>query len=396
MSRSLIDVFASATLYLGPGQVLLRSRGSLHAATPAEPGWAGAMAALRILLDNPKPRGRVAVVVSSHFAPLWLLPGAPTRLNHEETRGWVDSQVTERFGELAPNWCLAFRPAVSGEPILASGIDAGHWAELLELLRQSGLTVIAATPWPALALARYGGRGTARLALVEQGRITLVSRERGVAVKLDSARGEPGALTDLLTRAALVDGLGDAPLELVGCGMAGDWSGARVLANTHDIALLTGHASPDFLQTRPRTPLVAWLLLAVGLGLAVFYGQHYATLTEKLAAISLTVPAAPASLHTLRVVAESPAPVRPWGELLDRLETLRPESIALLSLQGDALRGAVQIRAQARSEADMLDWLKTLRGEPGFRDASLTHHEVQEEEGRHPVSFELQLGWGTR
>ena len=43
----------------------------------------------------------------------------------------------------------------------------------------------------------------------------------------------------------------------------------------------------------------------------------------------------------------------------------------------------------------MLDWLKILRSEVGFNDVILTHHEILEEEGRHPVLFDLQLGWGN-
>ena len=397
MSPSWTDLFSRATLYLGPEQVLLRVGGRVHAATPDQPGWAGALAALQGLLDRHKPRGRVALALSAQFAPLWLLPGAPTRLSYEETRGWVESQAAERFGDLAAGWRLAFRPGAAHEPILASGIDAGHWAELLHTLNQAGLKPVAASPWPALALARHGGRGTARLALAEPGRTSLVSVRRGIAVALDSACGEPGALVDLTTRAALVDGLGAAPLLLVGCGVAGDWKVDRVLANTPETALPSGPGAPDFLQTRSRPPLAAWLLLAAGLGLAALAGQRYATLSDQLAAIAQPEAAVPATPRAVKVVAADAAvPARPWRDLLDRLELQRPKQIALLSLRGEALRGEARITAQARSEADMLAWLKTLRTEAGFKDAELTHHEIQDEEGRHPVFFEVQLGWGGR
>jgi len=397
-------MFAKAILYLGPVQVLLRTPGALHAAVPGEPGWAGALAALQSLLQEHKPRGRVAVLLSSHFAPLWLLPGAPTRLNFEETRGWVESQAAERFGDLAANWRIAFRPAPAGEPILATGIDAGHWAELLRTLTAAGLSTDSVTSWPALALARYGKsgrRGTTRLALVESGRLTLVSLARGKPVALDSVRGEslPAALADLAARAALVDGLGDAPLLLVGTGVPGDWGGARVLANAPETATLSGYREPDFLQTRPRPPLAAWLLLAAGLGLAALAGARYTALAEQLAVLSfpatVTEAAVSAKSRGMRIVASPDIPARPWGDLLNRLETQRPKQIALLSLRGDALRGEVRITAEARTAADMLAWVKALRT-AGFTDASLTHHEVQDDEGRHPLRFELQLGWGGR
>jgi len=404
VSRSWADLFTPAILYLGPDRVLLRARrlssagfqpASLHQALPSTPDWAGAQAALQSLLQAHKPGRRMAVVLSSHFAPLWLLPGAPTRLNYEETRGWVESQAAERFGDLAANWRLAFRPAPAGEPILASGIDAAHWAELLHTLAQAGCAAASVTSWPALALARYGKsgkRGTARLALAESGRLTLASLLRGEVVALDSARGEPSALADLLARAALVDGLGDAPLLLVGSGVVGDWGGARVIANAPEAAVLSGRTEPDFLQTRPRPPLAAWLLLAAGLGLAALAGTRYATLEEQLARLSVPETGIAAKPRPERGVVATPA--RPWSDLLNRLESQRPQQIALLSLRGDAARGDARITAEARSAADMLAWFDSLRA-AGFGDATLVQHEVQLEAEQQPVRFEIRLDWGT-
>lgn len=401
MSPSWADLFTPATLYLGPDRVVLRARrlssagfqpASLHQALPSTPDWAGALAALQTLLQTHPQRGRVAVVLSSHFAPLWLLPGAPTRLNHEETRGWAESQAAERFGELSANWRLAFRPAPVGEPLLASGLDSGQWAELLHTLTGAGLVAASVTSWPALALARYGGRATARLALLESGRLTLASLASGKVVALDSARGEPEALAGLLARAALIDGLGDAPTLLVGTGVVGDWPGTRILANAPETAVLSGRAEPDFLQTRPRPPLVAWLLLAAGLGLAALVGARHATLTEQLA--TLTVPETPVAAKPRPERGMVATPARPWGELLNRLESQRPKQIALLSLRGDAARGDARITAEARSAADMLAWFDSLRA-AGFGDATLVQHEVQLEAEQQPVRFEIHLDWGT-
>ncbi|MDD5391048.1 MAG: hypothetical protein PHD37_17055 [Gallionellaceae bacterium] len=401
MSRSWADLFTPATLYLGPDRVVLRARGgrltageapaSLRQVLPLTPGWPGALAALQNLLDTHQPSGRVAVVLSSHFAPLWLLPGAPTRLNHEETRGWVESQAAERFGELSANWRLAFRPAPVGEPLLASGLDSGQWAELMHTLTGAGLGIASVTSWPALALARYGKSGTARLALLESGRITLASLQRGALVALDSTRGESEALAGLLARAALVDGLGVAPSLLVGAGVAGDWPGVRVLANAAETAVLSGRAEPDFLQTRPRPPAAAWLLLAAGIGLTALVGARQATLAEQLATLTVTAPPAVAKPRPERGIVATPA--RPWGELLNRLESQLPKQIALLSLRGDAARGEARITAEARGTADMLAWFDSLRA-AGFGDATLVQHEVQLETERQPVRFEIRLDWG--
>jgi hypothetical protein len=398
---------ADARLYLAPERALLRVGGALHTAEVAEAGWPGALAAAKELLRQHKPRERIVVVLSSHYAPLWLLPGAPTHLGHEETAGWVANQAGERYGELAVDARLAFRAAPVGEPILASAIESVRYTELLRLLADSGLTVDALVSWPALALARHGGRASARLALAEPGRLTLVSLQRGAPVALDAARGEQPEklLADLLARARLTDGLGNAPTLLLGLGGGGsgggngggnEWRNARVLGNSPELALLPGRCEPDFQQVRARPALAGWLLLAAGIGFAALAGQRYVALAEA------SQPAAHGQV--IQVIGHfstgiQPAyqpPPRPWKDLLDRLESQRPKNIALLSLRADAGRGDVRIEAEARDEAAMLAWLKTLRAQAGFHDATLARHEALEGAGGHPVSFELHLSWGPR
>lgn len=399
MSLSWADWRSTGSLYLGPGQVVLRSGGTTATRVPATPDWAGALAALQNLAQEHHLSGRFSVALSSHFAPLWLLPAPPTRLDFAETRGWVAAQVAERFGDLAAGWRLVFRPAPAGAPILASGIDAGHWAELLQTLARAGLTASRVAPWPALALARRSGRGSARLALLEVGRLTLASLARGEVIALAGTRGEAAQLPELTARAALVDELGDVPLHLLATGISGDLlanPGAdRVLANTPDAALPGGPCELDFLAGRPRRPLAAWLLLAVGLGLAGLAGQRYAALSEQLATLAPPATSLPTNPRKARVAATTETgPTRNWGELLNRLENLQEPRIALLSLHGDAQRGEAKITAEAPSAADMLDWLATLR-QAGFAEASLVRHAVQVEAEQQPVKFEIRLGWGT-
>ena len=395
MSLSWADWRSAGSLYLGPGQVVLRSGDNITTRVPATPDWAGALAALQTLAQEHHLAGRLRVVLSSHFAPLWLLPAPPTRLDFAETRGWVAAQVAERFGDLAAGWRLVFRPAPAGAPILASGIDAGRWAELLHALAQAGLTATQVAPWPALALARRSGRGSARLALLEVGRLTLVSLARGEVITLSGTRGEAAQLPELTARAALVDELGDVPLELFATGIPGEWGVDRVIANTPDAALPGGACDLDFVADRPRRPLAAWLLLAVGVGLAGLAGQRYTALSEQLATLAPPVTAAPTPTRKTGIATKGDAaPTRNWGELLNPLENLHEPRIALLSLHGDAQRGEAKITAEARNAVDMLDWLVTLR-QAGFADASLVRHAVQLEDEQQPVKFEIRLGWGT-
>lgn len=395
MSLSWADPGRTSRLYLGPGQVVLRSGAAIHSAVPATPDWAGALAAVQSLLREQRPTGRVAVALSSQFAPLWLLPAPPTRLNFAETRGWVAAQVAERFGDLAAGWRLCFRPAPVGVPIMASGIDSAHWAELLHALTEARLTATQVAPWPALALAHRGRLGNARLALLETGRLTLASLAGGEVVVLGtSSFGEPTQLLDLTARAALVDHLGDVPLHLFATGIAGDWGTARVIANTPEAALTGGHCELDFLASRPRRPYAAWLLLAAGVVLASLAGQRYATLSAQQTA--LAPPAAGVSAPSRKTgtaPADTSAPARAWDELLNRLEDLHGPEIALLSLHADARRGEAKLTAEARHTADMLTWLGVLRSS-GFPDASLLRHAVQDEDPQLPVKFEIQLHWG--
>ena len=403
---------AHASLYLAPERVALRLAGLIHQATVAEPGWAGALATVQELLVGRNVAGRLAVVLSQQFAPIWLLPGAPARLSQEETRGWVESRLAERFGEIAANWQIAFRPAPTGEPILASGIDRGEWAALMQILKAAGIQAASVTSWPALALAQFGRRhAPARLALLEAGRLTLASLAHGDLVGLDSARVEAagpgplsGLLSDLATRAALVDGLGAAPLLLVATGVAGTaaeaWPGAQVLANSLEQGLLPVRGELDFLAARPRPPLAAWLLLAAGLGLAGLAGNRYLALAETQAALEQEHPAAVAKPKRAAAVGDpfDAARSRSWDALLRGLEARRPakgaDQIALLSLRGDAIRGEAQLTAEARSEVAMLAWLKALRTR--FADASLVQHSVQKDAEQQPLRFDIRLHWGAQ
>jgi hypothetical protein len=399
-------------LYLAPEQVVLRAAGKLRQIPVAEPGWSAALAAAQAGLLAHQVQGSLHVVLSQKFAPLWLLPGAPVCLSHEETQGWVEGRLTERFGEMAANWQIAFQPAPRGAAILVSGMERTDWTALLQMLNLVGVKVMSVYPWPALALAHYAKqRGSVRLVLQETECFTLVSLRGGDVLAVDRAQIDsdtPAAWFASTQRAVLLDNLGEVPLLLVSTGTTIDIKNdIRVLANHIEQALLPTRGELDFLpifhQRRPRLPRVAWLLLAAGLGLVGLAGERYMALQAVQATLQPETPVLVAKpkrkVSSVADVSEAMRN-RSWPLLLNGLEGRYPVSgahaVALLSLRADASKGEVLLKAEARSEAAMLAWLHELRS--GFSEVSLLRHNIKADAEGEPqsLSFDIRLHWGAR
>lgn len=162
----------------------------------------------------------------------------------------------------------------------------------------------------------------------------------------------------------------------------------------------------DFLHPLPRPHWAAWLLLAVGLGLAAWVGWQDQQVVRALAVAAAESPAPrtppPAQRATRAATGEAQTGAAesaqaqlatPWGELFGWLETNRPARIALLSLDADARKADVTLTAEARSVKDMLAWIEQLKGEAGFHSVTLASHTVQDADPQRPIRFVLRLGW---
>jgi len=161
----------------------------------------------------------------------------------------------------------------------------------------------------------------------------------------------------------------------------------------------------DFLHPFPRPHWAAWLLLAAGLGLAVWVGWQDQQVGRALAVAAAESPAVrtpPASRRgpsaargENQVAAESSRAqlATPWGGLLVRLENGRPKYIALLALEADARKPEATLTAEARTAKDMLAWVEQLKGEAGFGSVTLASHTLQENDPQRPIRFVLRLVW---
>jgi hypothetical protein len=162
----------------------------------------------------------------------------------------------------------------------------------------------------------------------------------------------------------------------------------------------------DFLHPFPRPHWAGWLLLAVGLGLAVWAGwqgrQAQAALDEAVSAVpqsavaatSRPVRATAGEAQTAARAAREQLAVR-WGDLLVRLETHRPKRIALVALEADERKPEATLTAEARTVKDMLAYIEQLKGEAGFTSVTLASHAVQEGDPQQPLRFVVRLAWRT-
>lgn len=153
--------------------------------------------------------------------------------------------------------------------------------------------------------------------------------------------------------------------------------------------------------------LVAAVALAAGtLALASALSTH-SRLADTLAAVesrreavaaNASRAAAPdakelAKARAVRQVSQSL--MTPWGDLLESLESVPVQSVALLSIEPSVAKRSIRITAEARSAQDMLAYLGALQREPRLSAVVLASHQVQSQAPGAPVRFQVRATWGT-
>ncbi|MHC6225776.1 PilN domain-containing protein [Pseudomonas sp. X10] len=170
------------------------------------------------------------------------------------------------------------------------------------------------------------------------------------------------------------------------------------------------------LEFQPRRDgPVAWLLLALGIGLLalllVARQQWQAEQAELEAQVHRleqqlgrrSASSVPQSSAASREQAERLAQMRsvsqqlkrPWEQLFGMLEALPQDDVALLTLTPDARKGQVRISAEARNLQAMLQFHQRLEQSAELRDVSLLNHEIVASQPEHPVQFNLSATWET-
>lgn len=192
------------------------------------PVWDAGIDALEILLDDPAWGDRdTTLVLSSHYVRYAVLPKGEG-LGEKERNDLARLIFRNIFGELAHDWEICVSPG-GRQPTLASGIPR----ELLTKLRaicegRAELTSIQAGLMPVFNRARLTiGKHSGVLALIEPGRITLATLDKGHWQSIISRAGEGSDLAGFLAESIQLPGVasGENPGDVLWlCDLGGNGS----------------------------------------------------------------------------------------------------------------------------------------------------------------------------
>lgn len=84
----------------------------------------------------------------------------------------------------------------------------------------------------------------------------------------------------------------------------------------------------------------------------------------------------------------------PWAPLLQAIEAASGGDVALLQMQPRADEHSVQLTAEARDPAAMLDYLRRLDASPLLSEVRLVRHRVRDDDPSHPVRFDVRASFG--
>jgi hypothetical protein len=83
----------------------------------------------------------------------------------------------------------------------------------------------------------------------------------------------------------------------------------------------------------------------------------------------------------------------PWAELIDSLERSAMREVSVLHVQPDAQQRLLRVTAEARGEAQMLEYLRRVSAVGVFTEVHLVSHQVREEAPLRPLQFSLQASF---
>lgn len=169
----------------------------------------------------------------------------------------------------------------------------------------------------------------------------------------------------------------------------------------------------DFLQTRRRVSAAGWGLLAVGLLACAFqlveYRRASAEMDAREAAVARAREAArraqpgaavqgnPLGAEEAKAVLGVAARLNAdWGAMLGGVAGAQGEGVTWLSLQADQARSRLAVAGQARSLAEMFEFLARLGAVQGIREAQLANYEWVRVDTRDAVRFTVNAKWSGR
>ena len=83
----------------------------------------------------------------------------------------------------------------------------------------------------------------------------------------------------------------------------------------------------------------------------------------------------------------------PWETLFDAIEHAATEQIALLSLQPNVGSRTLRISGEAKSMAELLDFVEALERELVFENVHLLNYKIKQDNPHRPIIFLLTAAW---
>lgn len=83
----------------------------------------------------------------------------------------------------------------------------------------------------------------------------------------------------------------------------------------------------------------------------------------------------------------------PWETLFDAIEHAATEEIALLSLQPNVASRTLRLSGEAKSMAELLDFVEALERELVFENVHLLNYKVKQDNPHRPIIFLLTAAW---
>ena len=158
-------------------------RADLSPAAGDADGWRFVLEGLSSMLQGDRSvRGRLKVVLSSHWVRFQVIPWNPEIDSPAEFAGYARACFERVYGELASAWEIRFDEAPTGRGRMACAIDRELLEGISRVTRESGCRLAGVQPYLMHAfnpLAMPLGRRNFLFVLAEPGRVTLAAGNRG-------------------------------------------------------------------------------------------------------------------------------------------------------------------------------------------------------------------------
>lgn len=166
----------------------------------------------------------------------------------------------------------------------------------------------------------------------------------------------------------------------------------------------------DFAHTGRRPGVLGTIVLAASLLTAGAATWEFREAEQEAARLVQEIEARQQTLKSVKTKADKPGlPERsvlainqaitrlnlPWDDFFAIFEAERREHVALLALEPDSQQG-LRVIAEAKTPADMTDFIATLASEKRLSDVKLVKHEINDQDPNLPIRFQVEAQWGSK